>query len=265
MKSRVHWQLPELDAVSKAFIAHRMKGEHVDEAIANAQKETLPKERWRATTGGTATLIRRYLDDLAKIPSAAPIPAPEPSPPAEPVTPPEPEPVAAEPQETPLRDLALELLVDAGRILLADEQFQAIAMHIGQRFLMEVLKTRDLVSQTATAKVPEPSGPRKPKVCVVGLLNGQASMIQREFGQHVSLGIVPKDHKGDQLRKHAEHADAVFVMKWSGHSEWNKANAWAGENTEVAFLTGIDKLRNALHKYVPHTKPTNGPAAQPTA
>jgi hypothetical protein len=240
MKQRVYWKPDELKVLHGQWLENRKRGMRAEEALIAAQKATLPPSRQRHINSNALHLVRAYGDSLPPAPPAVEEVKQE-APAAEPA------PAPAAPEPPPLRALFTELLVEAGRILIADQTFQEIALHVARKFLTEVLRQPEQLAAPRLA--PEVERTRKPRVVVVGMLNGQQQMIQSEYGDAIRLNFVPKDHRGEQLRDAAQGADAAYVMKFAGHAEWNKINAWVGEDVEVGFMTGLDKLRRALDKF----------------
>jgi len=261
-QSRIRWTPDECAAVAQHTYKYMLLGEMMKDAVRKGQVDALKLERRRTgvTSAPILKTLKPFIDKERKAaragkgPNLAGVNDPEHSAPELPAP----------------FDFAAWLV--AGVSSLNVKGMLADALTSGIKGALSDPKTRAGlvdVAASAWAKVSEsqlpavrvePAVPGQKRVVIVGLLNGQQQMIEKEFGGMGDLRFVPNDCSLPYLRGVARDVDSVLLMtKFTDHA---RQDVLKKINAPLSFVSGgMSQLREALVAKLVHGE-KNGQAHQ---
>ncbi|MBK8002314.1 MAG: zinc finger BED domain-containing protein [Verrucomicrobia bacterium] len=111
-------------------------------------------------------------------------------------------------------------------------------------------------AQAVSAPPPEPAGPRRPRIAIVGLFKDQFEHVRSKLsGAEVDLLWIDKD----QSATHYPRVDAVVVEKHCRHKWFNEAQSAVGNN-RVFFAEGSSSVTQRCYDFLSRKPLLAGPA-----
>lgn len=247
-RTRIAWTENETRRLVRHLIengAHEgMKGAEFLEKLRAAQTELLPAYRRRQVKSRSQfKLLEQELRYQLTVKANAPQDPEESLVQEQQEAPPEPAP-DVEPlvQEPPPASLAASL----------DLILEVEAEKIARRFVYHLRRAFERISneEVETFLYEKPKTDKKPRAVVVGLLPGQETLMQVEFGEHLDLRFIPSDKRAPAAIATAQEADKIVGMISFLPHALDGALAKHYPNTYRRCTGGLDQLRTHLRALI---------------